>query len=61
MRSLWLLVSALWIAGVLYGAALDARSLQELSTMIPIALVPPSLPPLMLAVLVRFMAGFCRP
>jgi hypothetical protein len=57
----WFIASALWIASVFYAKSLDGLLLKELGEVIPTALLPPILPPLMLAGLVHVMAGVSRP
>jgi len=57
----WLAASALWIAGYLYLESLDGQMLHELGEVIPMALGPPLLPPLLLAGTVYVLAGLFRP
>jgi hypothetical protein len=57
---LWLLASVIWIAAVVYGESLDGLLFRELGEVIPMALLPPILPPLALAGVVRVLANGCR-
>lgn len=57
----WLAMSVLWIAGYLYVESLDGQMLYELGEIIPMALLPPLLPPLLLAGTVHVLAGLYRP
>jgi hypothetical protein len=61
LSPVWLVASALWIAGVVYGESLDGLMLKELGEVIPLALLPPIVPPLMLFGLVRILANMYRP
>jgi hypothetical protein len=58
---LWLLASAIWIIAVVYGESLDGLLFRELGEVISTALLPPILPPLVLAGTVRILANVCRP
>jgi hypothetical protein len=57
----WLVVSALWIAGVLFFESLDGKMGHELVEVFSTALLPPILPPLALEVVVRILAESFRP
>jgi hypothetical protein len=57
----WLLVSALWIAGVIFFESRDGKMSQEVVEVIAKCLLPPLIPPLLLAALVRIVAEHCRP
>jgi hypothetical protein len=61
LRLLWFLTSAIWIVAVIYGESLDGLLWRELAEVIPTALLPPILPPLLLAGAVRILANVCRP
>jgi hypothetical protein len=61
LRSSWFVGSALWIASVFYVESLDGLLLKELGEVLTTAFIPPVLPPLALAVLVRVLAGMYRP
>jgi hypothetical protein len=58
----WLLVSALWIAGVvIFFESRDGKMGREVVEVIAKCLLPPLIPPLLLAALVRIVAEHCRP
>ncbi len=57
----WLLVSALWIAGVIFFESRDGKLGQEVVEVIAKCLLPPFIPPLLLAALVRIVTEHCRP
>jgi hypothetical protein len=61
VRMLWLVASAIWVGAVIYGESLDGLLFRELGEVIPAVLLPPILPPLLLAGVVRVMASACRP
>ena len=52
----WLIMSGLWIVGVVYGESLDGLLLQEWGEVLTTALVPTILPPLLLAGYVALVA-----
>jgi hypothetical protein len=58
---LWILASAIWIVGVICGESLDGLLFRGLGEVIATALLPPILPPLVLAGAVRVLANGCRP
>lgn len=58
---IWVAGSAVWIAGYLYFESLDGMMFQELGHVIPLALLPPLLPPLLMAVAVHVLAALYPP
>jgi hypothetical protein len=54
---IWLFLSALWVVGYLHAESLDGRMFEELGEVISITLLPPLLPPLIVAWAVRVFAG----
>ena len=57
----WLLLTALWIAGVIFFESRDGKMGGELVEVTLKCLLPPLIPPLLLAALVRIVAEHCRP
>ncbi len=57
----WVAVSALWIAGVLFIESWDGKMGHEFLEVVTKALLPPLIPPLILAALVRVLAERFRP
>ena len=55
-------MSALWIAGVvIFFESRDGKMGREVVEVIAKCLLPPLIPPLLLAALVRIVAEHCRP
>jgi hypothetical protein len=47
---IWLVLSVLWVTGVVYGESLDGLMFQELGEVIATALLPPLIPPIVFAI-----------
>lgn len=58
---LWMPVSALWIASVLFFESRDGKMGQELLEVFSMALLPPLVPPVTLNVIACLLAECCRP
>jgi hypothetical protein len=57
----WLVLSAIWIAGVFFFEAPEESISWELVEVIVLAFLPPLVPPLLLSLMVRVLAGCFRP
>jgi hypothetical protein len=57
----WLVLSAIWVAGVFFFEPLAGRSSRSLVVVFSTAFLPPLVPPLLLNLLVRVLAQCFRP